>query len=75
MAVDPTSGVITVDDQIFDTYTLSDSAQVMRITMLQIITLSDFSITTLNNISESAQNASIPFYFSMSSRTERPAKA
>jgi len=53
MAVDPTSGVITVDDQIFDTYTLSDSAQVMRITMLQIITLSDFSITTLNNISES----------------------
>jgi hypothetical protein len=43
---------------------------------IQNITLSDFSITTLNNnISESAKNASIPFYFSMSSRTERPAKA
>jgi hypothetical protein len=45
-AVDPTSGVITVDDQIFDTYTVGDSASVVRITMLQNITLSDFSITT-----------------------------
>ena len=45
-AVDPTSGVITVDDQIFDTYTLGDSASVVGITMLQNITLSDFSITT-----------------------------
>jgi hypothetical protein len=45
-AVDPTSGVITVDDQIFDTYTVEDSASVVRITMLQNITLSDFSITT-----------------------------
>ena len=45
-AVDPTSGVITVDDQIFDTYTLGDSASVVQITMLQNITLSDFSITT-----------------------------
>jgi hypothetical protein len=43
---DPTSGVIPVDDQIFDTYTLSDSASVVKITMLQNITLSDFSITT-----------------------------
>jgi hypothetical protein len=43
---DPTSGVIPVDDQIFDTYTLADSAQVVSITMLQNITLSDFSITT-----------------------------
>jgi Right handed beta helix region/Pectinesterase len=45
-AVDPTSGVITVDDQIFDTYAIAESAQVVRITMLQNITLSDFSITT-----------------------------
>ena len=34
-AVDPTSGVITLDDQIFDTYTVGDSASVVRITMLQ----------------------------------------
>jgi len=45
-AVEPSSGVITVDDQIFDTYTVGDSASVVRITMLQNITLSDFSITT-----------------------------
>jgi Right handed beta helix region/Pectinesterase len=45
-AVDPTFGVITVDDQIFDTYTVAESAHVVRITMLQNITLSDFSITT-----------------------------
>jgi len=32
-AVDPTSGVITVDDQIFDTYTVGDSAS---ITLLSI---------------------------------------
>jgi hypothetical protein len=43
---DPTTGVIPVDDQIFDTYTLADSGQVVSITMLQNITLSDFSITT-----------------------------
>jgi hypothetical protein len=46
MAVNPTSGVLTMDDQIFDAYTLADSAQVVRITMLQNLTLSDFSITT-----------------------------
>lgn len=45
-AVDPAGGVITVDDQIFDTYTVSDSASIIRITMLQNITLSDFSVTT-----------------------------
>lgn len=45
-AVDPVGGVITVDDQIFDTYTVSDAASVIRITMLQNITLSDFSVTT-----------------------------
>ena len=46
VAVDPTSGVLTMDDQIFDAYTQADSAQVVRITMLQNLTLSDFSITT-----------------------------
>lgn len=45
-AVDPVGGVLTVDDQIFDTYTVADSATVISITMLQNITLSDFSITT-----------------------------
>jgi hypothetical protein len=44
--VDSIGGAITVDDQIFDTYTVSDSASVIRITMLQNITLSDFSVTT-----------------------------
>jgi hypothetical protein len=46
VAVNPTTGVITMDDQIFDTYTQADSAQVVRITMLRNLTLSDFSITT-----------------------------
>ena len=47
IAVDTTTGLLTVDDQIFDTYTVHpDSAQVVRITMLQNITLSDFSVTT-----------------------------
>jgi hypothetical protein len=45
-AVDTASGVLTVDDQIFDTYTVAKSANVIRITMLQNITLTDFSITT-----------------------------
>jgi hypothetical protein len=46
VAVDPTTGVLTTDDQIFDAYTQADSAQVVRITMLQNLTLADFSITT-----------------------------
>jgi len=46
VAVAPATGVIQMDDQIFDAYTLADSAQVVRITMLRNITLSDFSITT-----------------------------
>ena len=46
IAVDTTTGLLTVDDQIFDTYTQADSAQVVCITMLQNITLSDFSVTT-----------------------------
>lgn len=45
-AIDPASGVLTTDDQIFDAYTLSDAAQVVRIPMLQNITLSDCSLTT-----------------------------
>jgi hypothetical protein len=47
VAVDPSAGVITVDDQIFDEYLQSDAAQVVRITMLQNITLADFSISSL----------------------------
>jgi hypothetical protein len=46
VAVDPTAGVLTMDDQIFDAYTQADSAQVIRVTMLRNLTLSDFSITT-----------------------------
>jgi putative cofactor-binding repeat protein len=46
VAVDPTTGVLTMDDQIFDAYTQADLAQVVRITMLRNLTLSDFSITT-----------------------------
>jgi hypothetical protein len=45
-AADSTTGFITMDDQIFDEYTQAQSAQVVRITMLQNITLSDFSVTT-----------------------------
>ncbi len=46
VAIDLTSGILTMDDQIFDAYTQTDSAAVVRITMLRNITLSDFSITT-----------------------------
>jgi len=46
VAVDPITGIITMDDQIFDVYTQADAAEVVRITMLRNITLSDFSITT-----------------------------
>jgi Right handed beta helix region len=46
ITVDPVGGIITVDDQIFDTYAAADSASVIRITMLQNVTLSDFSVTT-----------------------------
>lgn len=46
VAVDPATGILTLDDQIFDTYTQADSAEVARITMLQNLILSDFSITT-----------------------------
>jgi hypothetical protein len=45
-AVDAATGVLTTDDQIFDEYTIADAAQVVRITMLRNITLSDCSFTT-----------------------------
>ena len=41
------AGQITFDDQIYDGYLVSDGASIARITMLQNITLSDFSVTTL----------------------------
>jgi hypothetical protein len=47
VAVDASTGGITVDDQIFDAYLITDSAAMARIAILQNITLSDFSITTL----------------------------
>jgi hypothetical protein len=46
VAVNATTGAITFDDQIFDAYLVADSAAMARITMLQNITLSDFSVTT-----------------------------
>jgi hypothetical protein len=46
-SVDSVDGIVTVDDQIFDTYTVAHSAAVIAIRMLQNITLSDFSVTTL----------------------------
>jgi hypothetical protein len=46
VAVDPSTGIITMDDQIFDDYTQADMAQVVRVTVLRNLTLSDFSITT-----------------------------
>ena len=46
--MDPTTGVITVDDQIYDTYLVHpDLAALARITMLRNVTLADFSITTM----------------------------
>ena len=46
-AIDLAAGQITFDDQIYDGYLVSDGASIARITMLQNITLSDFSVTTL----------------------------
>jgi Right handed beta helix region len=45
--VDLAAGKITFDDQIYDAYLVSDAAATARITMLQNVTLSDFSVTTL----------------------------
>jgi hypothetical protein len=50
VAVDAPTGAIAVDDQIYDTYLIADSAAMARITMLRNITLSDFSITTLATV-------------------------
>src|SRR6266853_182009 len=47
VVVDAPTGVITVDDQIYDTYLVADSAAMARITMLRNVTLSDFSLTTM----------------------------
>ena len=41
------AGQITFDDQIYDGYLVGDGAAIALITMLQNITLSDFSVTTL----------------------------
>ena len=46
VSLDAATGVITVDDQIYDSYLVADSAAVARITVLRNVTLSDFSITT-----------------------------
>jgi hypothetical protein len=43
---DSTTGLITMDDQIFDAYTQAESARIVRVTVLSNITLSDLSITT-----------------------------
>jgi hypothetical protein len=45
-AVSQVTGVLTMDDQIFDSYTLMESAHIVRVTVLRNITLSDFSLTT-----------------------------
>jgi len=50
VGVDPSTGAITVDDQIYDTYLIADSAAMARVSMLRNITLSDFSITTLAEV-------------------------
>jgi hypothetical protein len=46
VARDATTGVITVDDQIYDAYLVAQSAAVARITVLHNVTLADFSVTT-----------------------------
>jgi len=46
VAADPQGGTISLDDQIFDSYTLADSAALAKITMLHNVTLSGLSVTT-----------------------------
>ena len=46
-AIDVLTGLITFDDQIFDTYRVADSAATARVTVLRNITLSDFSVTSV----------------------------
>jgi hypothetical protein len=43
---DGATGNITFDDQIYDGYLVSDAAAITQITMLENVTLSDFSVTT-----------------------------
>src|SRR6516165_7445271 len=45
--IDLATGEVTFDDQSYDAYLVRDSAATARITMLQNVTLSDFSVTTL----------------------------
>lgn len=52
VSVDPVTGILTLDDVIFDTYTQADSAQVVRITMLRNLTFSDFSASSLATSSQ-----------------------
>jgi hypothetical protein len=47
VAVDVVTGSIMFDDQIYDAYLVADSAAMARITVLQNVTLSDVSVTTL----------------------------
>ena len=44
--IDLAAGKVTFDDQIYDGYLLGDAAATARITVLQNVTLSDFSVTT-----------------------------
>jgi hypothetical protein len=46
VARDVMTGAVTFDDQIYDAYLVSDAAAIARITMLQNIMLSNFSVTT-----------------------------
>jgi hypothetical protein len=46
-AVDPVTGIITFDEQIYDAYLRADAAAMARVTVLRNITLSDLSVTTL----------------------------
>ena len=52
VTVDALTGVITVDDQIYDAYLVADSAAVARITVLGNVTLSDFSVTSWLHLTE-----------------------
>ena len=45
-AVNKQTGVITLDDQIYDTYLIKDNAKLAKITLLRNIRLADLSVTT-----------------------------
>jgi hypothetical protein len=46
LAVDAANGVVSVDDQVYDNYPMTDSAALASIGMLRNVTLSDCSLTT-----------------------------